>query len=591
MTWIIYTRKSTDEPDNQRNSLEVQLKDCLEYADREKLPVASDTIECLMKDGIIKESHSAYKTKGLSFKNGMVEYSIERPKFMRMTDLLFSGKYDGCIVARWDRISRNKNDDLLIEELLDENKIQIQFVDVRYSEGSAGKLHRSMDQMVANHHSARTSENVKNTFRKKRQAGEYPHEAPLGYLDNGSANKTIDPERSPIIIRIFDLANQGWSINQLHKYALKQGLKTKLRRKHRTKEEILSLEEVDLPKLCRPVSRRTVGNILHNIFYTGKFIHKNKKTGTTEIIQGIHPPLISQELFSKVQLSLQNKYTSTFYHDKIMYTYRTLIHCPCGRVYSPALNRKKEIMYYYSRCKHACINQNKSISERELDDLVASILDKIYFSTEELEIIENEMEKAFQALSQKRNAEQNNLNEKRQTIHGDIDYLRENKITLLKTGVYTPDQYIEEENSLLNALQDLDKIQQAYTQTEYDMLDVVLAFSELNKLASQLYKMGTDSEKRQLFQMVFSELAICNKKITRIEAKPAFKLFLDRFDKLENIAHCSTFSKIVQSGDIQFPFSELSHWYSVISDVLEEYRKTLQQLNLAYKLPCSALVK
>ena len=59
--YLIYNRKSTDEPDNQKNSIDYQKKENGRFAAREHLPVAPISIKGLCVEGIISERHSGFK--------------------------------------------------------------------------------------------------------------------------------------------------------------------------------------------------------------------------------------------------------------------------------------------------------------------------------------------------------------------------------------------------------------------------------------------------------------------------------------------------------------------------------------------------
>ncbi|HVW66731.1 MAG TPA: recombinase family protein, partial [Candidatus Peribacteraceae bacterium] len=295
--FLIYTRKSTDDADNQKNSLEYQDRMCREYAQKNKIDIAYDSIEGVMKNGLIAESHSAFKASALSVSGaGLVEYQIERPKFMHMISWLLEGKYEGVVVLCWDRISRNEQSDLIVKELIDKHNISFRFVQAEYDHAtSSGALHRDIDGMFARHHSRVTSEKVRAAFKKLRDDRRCTYIAPIGYLDEGSDNKTFDPERAPIIRRLFEQYATGeWSLRDLCKWSHEQGLTTKPRRKRRTKKAMQYGEE-NSEKVSKPIAISTMQFILTNPFYIGKL-----KNGEN-IIEGNHPPLISVSLFEKVQ--------------------------------------------------------------------------------------------------------------------------------------------------------------------------------------------------------------------------------------------------------------------------------------------------
>ena len=59
--YLIYNRKSTDEPDNQKNSIKYQKAENARFASKEKLRIAPITLKSFCVDGIISEKHSGFK--------------------------------------------------------------------------------------------------------------------------------------------------------------------------------------------------------------------------------------------------------------------------------------------------------------------------------------------------------------------------------------------------------------------------------------------------------------------------------------------------------------------------------------------------
>src|SRR5947209_1605150 len=77
--YLIYNRKSTDDINNQKNSIKYQKQENTRFAHKEQLPIAPITIEGFIRDGIISERHSGFKEEaGLTFVNegNIVQYRI-----------------------------------------------------------------------------------------------------------------------------------------------------------------------------------------------------------------------------------------------------------------------------------------------------------------------------------------------------------------------------------------------------------------------------------------------------------------------------------------------------------------------------------
>jgi site-specific DNA recombinase len=519
--YIIYTRRSTDDADNQKNSLEYQESACLGYAKINKLKTSDDSIEGLIEKGIIKERHSAYKASALIVKDTRVEYFIERPKFMQMVNLLLEGKYEGVIVLCWDRISRNDQSDMIVKELIDKHGIKIEFVQADYDhKTSSGALHRDIDGMFAQHHSRVTSEKVTNTFTKLRSEGKCTYTSNIGYLDTGSDKKIFDPERCLIIKRLFEQYDTGeFSELELTRWANKQGLTSKPRRRKRTKEEMLRGVEIDA-KTSKPISKSTLHFILTSQFYIGKIYHNGKW------LEGGHPSLIDESLFWRVQDRLKSKCVSMKYMDKPLFSYRGLVRCSCGRVYSPFI--KKGHTYYNSKCKDGCCNNNRNIREDVIVDVVQSIMDRIWFNEHEMAHIEADAKNGLEVISKEQTKIAEDLHRRKMRAKKDLDYLRANKITFLREEVMIPEEWKKEKERLIFELKEIDSLICADSETEEEMLEYVLMVSELIKNASLLYKNALVQEKREIAHMIFSELVIVDGKLASYKAKPEFEMLLNR---------------------------------------------------------------
>src|ERR1039458_3193170 len=117
--YLIYSRKSTDDTDNQKNSIPYQKMEGVRYANREHLPIGLLDSEGFCTSGIITERHTGFKEDEnfIIKNNGAIQYRIERPKFHKLVELLYNNKFKGVIFLCWDRASRNKTDDNLLRKL------------------------------------------------------------------------------------------------------------------------------------------------------------------------------------------------------------------------------------------------------------------------------------------------------------------------------------------------------------------------------------------------------------------------------------------------------------------------------------------
>lgn len=522
--YAIYSRKSTDDAENQKNSIEYQVTSCLDFARRSNLSITSLTEEGFIEKGIIREKHSAYKTADLNIsKDGSVQFDIERPKFQKLIKLLTTGVIDGVVCLCWDRVSRNDQDSMLIKALK-KRGIEFQFVQVSYDDSSSGELHCDIDGVFSNHYSRVVSEKVRNTFEKFRADGRCIGPASIGYLDHGSDNKPIDPIRGPIVIRIFEMYATGeWSISQLAKWANQQGLTTKPSRPKRSRAEILAGVENDALQVSRPATAKTIENILKNPYYIGR--HRNKQ-GETWACK--HTPLISQQLFFKVQQVLKSKTTSIHYIDKPFFTYREVIRCECGRVYTPYL--QKRWRYYRCSCKDGCDNATINLKENEVHNGIACLLSGILLTDEELRRIEIKRTPYLAKIDEEKNARQKDLERERNKIQEEINFLNDNKLHLLRSGVSTIEEFKAEQYKLEQRLEKNQEQISNVGESGDKMLNTVIQFSELIKMANLYYKNAPDPEKRDVVDVAFHELIYSNNDL-RFNLIDGFLQVFSRVDK------------------------------------------------------------
>jgi site-specific DNA recombinase len=509
-SYLIYNRKSTDDTDNQKNSIKYQKSENMRYAAREHLPIAPLTLDGFCTDGIVSEKHSGFKEDvELYFgKDNTVQYRVERPKFLRMVQLLNNGCFKGVIILCWDRASRNKGDDTIIRKLM-KSGVDVRFTLAKYEKTSSGELHMDIDGMFAEHHSRVTREKVTMTILASRSRGLCTNKAPVGYLNpGGMEHKPFDPGRASLIKELFAKAATGqWSLSDLARWAISQGFTMPPVRRRRTMEEILAEEEDDIrlqiEQVCRPPTLNNIHKILKNPFYKGMVPDENG-----QLIPSIsHKPLVSTEVWEQVQKQLRNRNKSAHYIVLLEHPLRGVVRCAkCSRVYTPY--PQKGTMYYGSRCVTGCANTRRNFNfdfiARKIGDLIASLS----FSGDELAEIDRRASTDIALLDAKRLDQIDSAERRKKRIREDLAYLNANRLTLLKTGAYSAENLVAEEATLnlkLTALCD------AETASDISMRETVndaVRLSELLKNGYTYYSFANPEEKEKIIRVIFSELKL-----------------------------------------------------------------------------------
>ena len=191
--FFLYARKSTESDDRQVLSIDSQIEETQKMAAAQGLKIV----------GVFKEQMSAKATG--------------RPKFNEMMDRIEKGEANGIIAWHPDRLARNASDSGRIIDLLDRDMIlDLKFNQYNFEKTPQGKFMLTIMMGQAKYFSDNLGENVKRGNRSKLSLGWLPGLAPLGYLNKLDDHTIIqDPERAPIIRRIFDSVLLGTSPLQI----------------------------------------------------------------------------------------------------------------------------------------------------------------------------------------------------------------------------------------------------------------------------------------------------------------------------------------------------------------------------------------
>jgi DNA invertase Pin-like site-specific DNA recombinase len=339
--YVLYARKSTESEERQVLSIDSQIQEMLRMAEAEGLEIVD----------IRRESHSA-KDSG------------QRPVFNEILADIRSGKFSGILTWAPDRLSRNAGDLGSLVDLMDQKLLaEIRTHGQRFINSPNEKFLLMILCSQAKLENDNKSENVKRGLRTRCEMGWRPGIALTGYLNEKRTDRKCqiftDPERAPIVKQMFEkVGNDQWSGTRLY---------------HWLKFEI-NFKTIGNKNLSRGNTYR----ILQNTFYYGVFEYPE---GSGNFYTGKHEPLITKELFDRVQEQLKrnpmNRETREFAFTKIL-------KCACGSGISACEKYKKlkdgtTAKYIYYGCtKIRNLNCHEGyIREEDLVKQLMDIIDKI----------------------------------------------------------------------------------------------------------------------------------------------------------------------------------------------------------------------
>jgi site-specific DNA recombinase len=260
--YCLYARKSTEQDEKQALSIESQVKEMLQIAEREELEIVD----------IRREAHSA-KDSG------------QRPVYMELLEDIRRGRFNAILTWAPDRLSRNAGDlgslvDMMDQELL----LEIRTYGQHFRNSPNEKFLLMILCSQAKLENDNKSINVKRGLRTRVEMGLWPSVAPTGYLTEKRVDRKghvmIDPDRGLVIKQMFEkVAYEKWSGRKLYHW-----LKFELNFKTAAGNKNLTLSNIYL--------------ILQSTFYYGVFEYPR---ASGNWYTGVHKPLISKELFDQVQ--------------------------------------------------------------------------------------------------------------------------------------------------------------------------------------------------------------------------------------------------------------------------------------------------
>lgn len=342
--YCLYARKSTESEEKQVLSIDSQIREMEQIAERQGL-----NIVCRKE-----ESHSA-KASG------------KRPVFQEIINEIDKEIYNGILTWAPDRLSRNAGDLGSLVDLMDQGKLMnIQTYGQTFSNSPNEKFLLMILCSQAKLENDNKGVNVKRGLRARCDQGLWPFRPPTGYLKSDHKDEgcvcVLDEKRSSIIKEMFEkIANDRWSGRRLHDW-----LKNEIHFTHSS---------------GKPLSLGNVYRVLQNHFYYGKFEYP---IDSGNWYQGVHEPIVTKELFDAVQEQM-NRQILVKRSDPKDFAFTKLMTCGlCGSGVT-ADEKFKELKdgginrHVYYRCSRSR-NQNcnyKAINEQTLIKQITKIIKEI----------------------------------------------------------------------------------------------------------------------------------------------------------------------------------------------------------------------
>lgn len=512
LNYIIYCRKSSEGEDRQVQSLETQIRELKEHAERNNLNIVK----------VIAESKSAFKTG--------------RPGFEEMVKLIKNNKANAILVIRANRISRNPVDAGHIISCMDDKKLL--FIrtpnSTCYTCSSTDKMMLGLELIISKKDSDDKGEMVKEGQRTKALKG-IPHgAAALGFINDKTEEKgnrkwIVDTEKFPKLQILFKMFLTGtWSVGKLHKYAI-EGLKLTTGKYKNIGGKL--------------IQRSSIYKILLAPIYAGFFFYENQRYQLDPNL----PRIITEEEYQKIKKLLSRKnipktqkhecvfagFISSPKGEYIGPDFKFQLICDCGEKFAfrdkekcPFCNTSIQELqnpkyltytYYYNISKKKRGESYKYISEHKiLDALIAEFDDKAPLS-------DDFVNWSRKHIKEMRNEEINHHLLKEKIAKNDIESLvikKKRRRELLADGLITEEEYkadiaeLEAQYTPSYRTIDFD-----WTKRANEIIDIVQEYASIMKVKDKI------QPKRTILSRMGSNLIWDDKKLSIYYSKPIQALF------------------------------------------------------------------
>ncbi|MDO8706404.1 MAG: recombinase family protein [Sulfuricaulis sp.] len=279
-------------------SIEAQLAELREHARKESLAILDEFVEA-----------KTAKVPG-------------RPVFNAMMERIERGEAAGILAWHPDRLARNSVDGGRIIYLLDTGKLAtLKFPTFWFESTPQGKFMLNIAFGQSKYYVDNLSENVRRGIRQKLRRGEFPGKPPIGYLNEPRLRTiVVDPESAPLVRRMFETYSAGrFTLKEVRKQLASWGL---------------------VNRAGKALALGSIKRLLMHPFYVGQFYLKG------ELYEGSHEPLISRDLFERVQEVMARRGKV---HTKRRESFPFLGLLQCGECGS-AITAERQKGHHYYRC-------------------------------------------------------------------------------------------------------------------------------------------------------------------------------------------------------------------------------------------------
>lgn len=449
---VAYSRVSSKEQEKEGFSIPAQQKLLREYAHKNEVEIVREYADA-----------ETAKSAGREQFNEMLRFLQEH------------GEVKALLAEKTDRLYRNFRDYVMMDDLALEIHLVKEGEILSQDSRSHQKFIHGIKVLMAKNYIDNLSEEVKKGLYEKAASGEYPGQAPTGYLNDREKHiMVVDPQRAPLVHQMYECYATGdYALDGIHAWAKDVGLWS---------------------KYGKPLSRANLERILKNPVYYGCFRYGG------QLYKGTHVPIVTRELWDRVQRAFKRRH-STEYRRKGDFAFHGLMACAgCGCSVVAEIKKERYVYYHCSRMKKDCTHRKNYVREEALDEQFSALFASMAMSEERVGATLRALKQSYADKNRYRDEETASIRAKIETLQARMGqaYLDklDGKIDESFWRNHTT-RWQGEIDTHENRLTALSKADLPYYENGKRIL-------ELAQHASELYQRGTNEERRKLLKLVLS---------------------------------------------------------------------------------------
>jgi site-specific DNA recombinase len=476
MKVAIYARVSTEEQAEEGYSIDAQLRECRKWAKNNEHTIAFEYIE---------EGRSGSTIK-------------KRPQLQELLKDCHEHRFNIVLIHKLDRLNRNLRDALSVMATLEENDITL--VSLNESFDFSTPIGRMVFKMMVGF-AEFYLDNLKSEIRKgnveKASQGKWPgHTPPFGYrYSKETSTLAIMPSEAEMIRFMYERYAQGnigyFQLSQL-------------------------MHERDPNKRFYKVC--FVRDALCNRVYVGDVVlgeTQNKKRKTIDkkyrIFEGIHAPIVSRELYSRVAEMRKRRFTGgrSVHESKKGYIFSAILHCKdCGNLlYASWNNRLQQPIYMCSSYYQGlpCDSLSRQISQQNMLEVFEAEIAELKIPTEWQQAIRLNEQAA------------NQVDVYQNTRHR-LMVKRKRLTQLYLSERLTEDEFWRQDKQVADEIAALPSAKITIEEIAHNAKIVISL--------PNIWAKATDSERKDLVRMIFNNIVVDvdKREIVKVTPTPSFEM-------------------------------------------------------------------